>query len=78
MHNKKQVVFLDETWANSPDGKDLAWVEKDTVTGYLKWSETSKEPVCFLGQEVRWGGFPIPLSSFAPRKTWVTTMTGPL
>ena len=32
MHNrveKKPVVYLDETWANSHDGKDLAWVEKD-------------------------------------------------
>ena len=36
MHNrveKRLVVFLDETWANSHDGKDLAWVEEDTVTG---------------------------------------------
>ena len=36
MHNrveKRPVVFLDETWANSHDGKDLAWVEEDTVTG---------------------------------------------
>ena len=36
MHNrveKKPVVYLDETWANSHDGKDLAWVEKDPVTG---------------------------------------------
>ena len=31
--DKRPVVFLDETWANSHDGKDLAWVEKDTVTG---------------------------------------------
>ena len=31
--DKKPVVFLDETWANSHDGKDLAWVEEDTVTG---------------------------------------------
>ena len=33
MHNqvdKKPVVYLDETWANSHDG---AWVEKDPVTG---------------------------------------------
>lgn len=29
----RRVVFLDETWANSHDGKSLAWVEKDTVTG---------------------------------------------
>ena len=33
MSRKKLVVYLDETWANSHDGKDLAWVEKDLVTG---------------------------------------------
>ena len=31
--DNKPLVFLDETWANSHDGKDLAWVEDDTVTG---------------------------------------------
>ena len=31
--DKRPVVFLDETWANSHDGKDLAWVEDDLVTG---------------------------------------------
>ena len=31
--DNKPVVFLDETWANAHDGKDLAWVEEDTVTG---------------------------------------------
>ncbi len=31
--DKRAVVFLDETWANAHDGKDTAWVEKDTVTG---------------------------------------------
>ena len=31
--DNKPVVFLDETWANAHDGKDLAWVEDDTVTG---------------------------------------------
>uniref|UniRef100_A0A1X7VAE2 Uncharacterized protein n=1 Tax=Amphimedon queenslandica TaxID=400682 RepID=A0A1X7VAE2_AMPQE len=31
--NNKPVVFLDETWANAHDGKDLAWVAEDTVTG---------------------------------------------
>ena len=31
--DNEPVVFLDETWANSHDGKDLAWVEEDTVTG---------------------------------------------
>ena len=31
--DKKPVVFLDETWANAHDGKDLAWVEDDPVTG---------------------------------------------
>ena len=31
--DKRPVVFLDETSANYHDGKDLAWVEKDTVTG---------------------------------------------
>ena len=29
----RPVVFLDETWANAHDGKDSAWVERDTVTG---------------------------------------------
>ena len=38
--DKKPIVFLDETWANSPDGKDLAWVEDDLVTGYIRGSET--------------------------------------
>ena len=31
--DKKPVVFLDETWANAHDGKDLASVEDDAVTG---------------------------------------------
>ena len=31
--DKKPVVFLHETWATAHDGKDLAWVEDDTVTG---------------------------------------------
>ena len=31
--DQKLVVFLDETWANSHDGKDMAWVENDPVTG---------------------------------------------
>ena len=31
--DKKTVVFLDETWANAHDGKDLAKVEDDAVTG---------------------------------------------
>ena len=31
--DKKPVVFLDETWANAHDGKDMAWVEDDPVTG---------------------------------------------
>ena len=30
---KKTVVFLDETWANAHDGKDLAWVEDNAITG---------------------------------------------
>ena len=30
---KRPVVYLDETWANSHDGKDLAWVEDDPVKG---------------------------------------------
>ena len=29
----KPVVYLDETWANAHDGKDLAWVERDATTG---------------------------------------------
>ena len=24
-------MYLDETWANAHDGKDRAWVEKDTT-----------------------------------------------
>ena len=31
--DKRPVVYLDETWANSYDGKHLAWVQKDLVTG---------------------------------------------
>ena len=31
--DKRPVVFLDETWANANDGKNLAWVEDDPVTG---------------------------------------------
>ena len=31
--DKRPVIYLDETWANSHDGKDLAWVEDDLVTG---------------------------------------------
>ena len=30
---KRSVVYLDETWCNAHDGKDVAWVEKDDVTG---------------------------------------------
>ena len=44
MHNKvekRPVVFLDEVWANSHDGKDLAWVEEDTVTGGLRGVKAS-------------------------------------
>ena len=29
----KPVVYLDETWCNAHHGKQLAWVEKDTMTG---------------------------------------------
>jgi hypothetical protein len=32
-NDKRPVVYLDETWANAHDGRDTAWVEKDTVTG---------------------------------------------
>ena len=31
--NKRPVIYLDEMWPNSHDGKDLAWVEDDLVTG---------------------------------------------
>ena len=31
--DKRPVIYLDETWANSHDGKNLAWVEDDEVTG---------------------------------------------
>lgn len=30
---KRPVVYLDETWCNAHHGKELAWVEKDKVTG---------------------------------------------
>jgi len=30
---KRPVVYLDETWANTHDGKDKAWVVSDAVTG---------------------------------------------
>jgi len=33
-HNQtegKSVVYLDETWANTHDGKNKAWVQKDTT-----------------------------------------------
>ena len=33
----RPVVFLDETWANVHDGKDKAWIERDTVTGGYNW-----------------------------------------
>ena len=39
--DKKPVVFLDEMWANAHDGKDMAWVEDDLVTGYIGGSEMS-------------------------------------
>ena len=29
----RQVVYLDETWANARDGKSRAWVEADKTTG---------------------------------------------
>ena len=31
--DKRRVVYLDETRANSHDGKACDWVEKDVVTG---------------------------------------------
>lgn len=30
---QQPVVYLDETWCNAHHGKELAWVEKDEVTG---------------------------------------------
>ena len=32
-HTYLPVIFLDETWANAHDGRDMAWVEDDPVTG---------------------------------------------
>ena len=31
--DKKPVIFLDEMWANAHDGKDMAWVADNPVTG---------------------------------------------
>ena len=42
-HAIELVVFLDETWANSHDGKDLAWVEKDMATGNTIKCPSGKE-----------------------------------
>jgi hypothetical protein len=28
----RPVAYLDETWANAHDGKDIAWVDRDKVT----------------------------------------------
>ena len=74
--DKKPVVFLDETWANAHDGKDLAWVEDDAVTGgTLRDAHLVKvSALLFLEREVRWVGSPIPLSSSNPRKTQAITM----
>ena len=68
--DKKSVVFFDETWANSHDGKDLAWVEEDMIP-WGKWVEKGHAVDYPWG---RWAGFPVSLSSFAPRRTQATTM----
>ena len=70
---------VDQTWANAHDGKNLAWVEDDTVTGVL-WGELDAHPVrvsvlFFSEREVRWVGSPTPLSSSNPRITQSITMT---
>ena len=78
---KKPGVFLDETWANSHDGRDEAWVENDPVTGGT--IRGVRHPLhlvkghgaLFLEQGERWVGFPIPLLSSVPRSTQATTMT---
>ena len=31
--NRQPLVYLHENWANTHDGKDCAWVERDHVTG---------------------------------------------
>ena len=33
---QRPVVYLDETWANSHDGRERTWVEKDEKTGGTK------------------------------------------
>jgi len=37
---KKRPVayYLDEMWANAHDGRDKAWVDKDTVWWYNRWN----------------------------------------
>ncbi len=74
--DKKPVVFLDETWANAHDGKDMAWVEKDTVTGGtlggVKRPSGKGLRLIILGAGVKWVGYP---SSSAPRKIRAITMT---
>ena len=75
---KMRQNFLDETWADAHDGKDLAWVEDDTVTvGTLGGKGLPSGKVSVLSsleREVRWVGSPIPLLSSNPRKTQAITM----
>ena len=60
--DKKLVVFLNETWANSHDGKDLAWVP--VTEGEWHTHQVKGPGWLFLGQV----GFPIQLSSSTPKK----------
>ena len=51
--DKRPVIYLDETWANSHDGKNLAWVEDDEVTGGtlggVAWPSGKGSRVIILG-----------------------------
>jgi hypothetical protein len=75
---KRPVVYLDETWANANDGQEMAWVEKDTVTGGtvggMRRPPGKGRGSSVLEREVRRVGSPIPHLSSALRRTQMTTM----
>ena len=76
--DKKPVVFLDETWTNAHDVKDLAWVEDNTVTGGTlggKGRPSGKgKHLIILGAGGEMGWIPNTALIFQSKKTQAITM----
>ena len=55
--DKRPVIYLDEMWANCHDGKNLAWVEDDEITGAgVAWplGKGSRVIILWAGGEMGW------------------------